>query len=370
MSKLRLAVGAITLSAAAFVGLTAHEGYTDRAVIPVPGDVPTIGFGSTENVKMGDTITVPKALHRALADASKFEGALKQCVKVPLHQHEYDAAVQLAYNIGPNAFCNSTVVRRFNAGDYAGACDAFLMWNQFKGKTLNGLQKRREAERRLCLGIPPLDHAQGAEKVAVPVSKVVAVPDHLVWQAMSFGPIGEIQGLALVLVHDTGSAISDLIFPGGPSTVVGTVIPVVVDSLNGPPFRGFAHISQETVEIAPALTNANSSAAVFGIGGGVGIAAALAHAAPDVVNPLARLAMPKHGVRLLGLNAAAGLLTTVGDVVAEGLHGAPAVALKEPPGLSVAWLVLDAANRDQPVEPLSSEIAEFHGSTRYHKGAP
>lgn len=153
-SSSRTRVAALLLSAAGLVGLVVHEGYSDRAIIPIPGDVPTIGFGTTDGVKMGDTITPPQALQRALTDVSKFEGALKRCVKVPLHQYEYDAMVQLAYNIGGTAFCNSTVVRRVNAGDYAGACDAFLMWDRSVGKVVRGLQLRRQAERRLCLGLP------------------------------------------------------------------------------------------------------------------------------------------------------------------------------------------------------------------------
>lgn len=149
----RITIAALSLSAAGFVGLVAWEGYTDTAVIPVPGDVPTIGFGTTDGVRMGDRTTPPKALARALSDVSKFEGAIKKCVRVPLHQHEYDAATQLAYNIGESAFCGSTVVRRFNAGDYTGACEAFLMWVKVKGRVVRGLVNRREAERKLCLGV-------------------------------------------------------------------------------------------------------------------------------------------------------------------------------------------------------------------------
>lgn len=153
MALQRTHIAGLVLSASALVGLAVHEGFSDKAYTPVPGDVPTIGFGTTEGVKMGDRITAPQALVRALQDAQKFEGALKQCVKVPLHQYEYDAALQLSYNIGSSAFCKSTVVKRFNAGDYEGACDAFLMWDKFQGKPLRGLTLRREQERRLCLGI-------------------------------------------------------------------------------------------------------------------------------------------------------------------------------------------------------------------------
>ena len=84
---MRRKVAGLTLSAAALVGIVLHEGYTDRAVIPVKGDVPTIGFGTTTGVKLGDTTTPPKALARALTDVQQFEGALKQCVTVPLAQH-------------------------------------------------------------------------------------------------------------------------------------------------------------------------------------------------------------------------------------------------------------------------------------------
>ena len=149
--RARVGIAALVLSAAGFVGLALNEGYTDRAIIPVPGDVPTIGFGTTQNVIMADKITPPKSLVRALSDLSKIEGALKRCVKVELHQWEYDAALQLSYNIGATAFCNSTVVKRWNAGDYEGGCDAFLMWNKVNGRVEQGLINRREKERRLCL---------------------------------------------------------------------------------------------------------------------------------------------------------------------------------------------------------------------------
>lgn len=139
-------------SAAALVGLVAHEGYTDKAVIPIPGDVPTIGFGTTEGVKMGDKITAPKALARAYDDVTKFEGAIKKCVKVPLYQYEYDAYVSLAYNIGAKNFCSSTLVKKLNVQDYSGACKEILRWDRAQGRVVLGLTKRREAEYKKCLG--------------------------------------------------------------------------------------------------------------------------------------------------------------------------------------------------------------------------
>ena len=153
MQRARVVVASLALSASALVGIAVHEGYRETAYRPVPGDVPTIGFGTTEGVKMGDSIEPVQALVRKLADVQKFEGALKRCVRVPLHQHEYDAFLSLAYNIGPSAFCSSTLVRKLNAGDYAQACAEILRWDKFKGQQLRGLTLRRQAEHRQCLGV-------------------------------------------------------------------------------------------------------------------------------------------------------------------------------------------------------------------------
>ena len=150
MSRVRLA--GLSLSAAALIGLAVHEGYRDTAYIPVPGDVPTIGFGTTEGVKLGDKITPIKALERKLSDVQKFEGAIRECVGAPLYQHEYDAYTSLAYNIGPKAFCDSTLVRLLNQERYEEACRQILRWDKFKGQPLPGLTKRRQDEFKKCMG--------------------------------------------------------------------------------------------------------------------------------------------------------------------------------------------------------------------------
>lgn len=159
IKRTRAGIAALALSAAGLVSIVVNEGYTDRAVIPIPGDVPTIGFGTTEGVKPGDTTTPPAALVRALRDTGKYEGALKSCVDVPLHQYEYDAYVSLAYNIGAGAFCGSTLVRKLNSEDYAGACAEIDRWTRAAGKDCrdpaskcSGLVRRRASERALCEG--------------------------------------------------------------------------------------------------------------------------------------------------------------------------------------------------------------------------
>ena len=153
MKHPRTALAALTLSASALVGIAVHEAYRPVAYLPTPNDVPTIGFGTTEGVKMGDRITVERALIRLLADADKFQAELKRCMgDVPLHQHEWDAYVSWAYNVGTGAACRSTLVKKLKAGDYPGACAELLRWDKQGGVTLRGLTVRRQAEYRQCMG--------------------------------------------------------------------------------------------------------------------------------------------------------------------------------------------------------------------------
>lgn len=156
-NKVRTGIAALALSAAGLLGIISSEGFTERAVIPVPGDVPTYGHGSTRKadgspVRMGDTITRQQAAELVNKDASQFAAAIKRCVTVPLTQGEFDAYVSLTYNIGAGAFCKSTLVKRLNAGDYAGACAEIKRWDKMGGKVLRGLTARRQREYRMCVG--------------------------------------------------------------------------------------------------------------------------------------------------------------------------------------------------------------------------
>lgn len=157
MSRLRVAT--LALSAAGLVGIVSHESFTSTAVIPIPGDRPTYGFGNTfkadgSPVKMGDTITPPKAVRLAVDHIAKDEAVLRKCITAPMYQHEYDAYVSLTYNIGHVAFCNSTLVEKLNTLDYAGACREILRWDKFKGKQVRGLANRRTDEFKRCVGAP------------------------------------------------------------------------------------------------------------------------------------------------------------------------------------------------------------------------
>lgn len=153
-TKTKAAAGGLSAAALAllvtFVG--AWEGRELRAYRDIVG-VPTICYGETRGVNMGDVATPAECdtmLAKGLAD---FNAGINRCLSVPLPDKVRVAFVSLSYNIGVHGFCGSSVVRRANEGRLAQACDAILMWNK-AGKPLKpvrGLTNRREAERKLCL---------------------------------------------------------------------------------------------------------------------------------------------------------------------------------------------------------------------------
>jgi len=164
-------LAALALSAAGLIGIAVSEGWEPVARPPVPGDVPTGGFGSTRSetgpMQAGERIDPVRGLILLQRDAAEAERIVRRCAPVPMHQHEFDAFVSLAYNVGAGApgvkdgFCvlksgrPSTIVRLLLAGDYAGACRAILDWDKFKGRPLRGLTLRRERESGQCLGARP-----------------------------------------------------------------------------------------------------------------------------------------------------------------------------------------------------------------------
>ena len=127
----RLAIAALALSAAGLVGLVNHEGFVKDAMTPIPGDRPTVGFGSTFKedgtpVQLGDSVTPHRALRMSLTHIAKDELNLKRCVSAPMSQVEYDILVDFAYWRGSGGACRSEVVKAINRGDYVASCEAYL----------------------------------------------------------------------------------------------------------------------------------------------------------------------------------------------------------------------------------------------------
>ncbi|MEY5099149.1 MAG: hypothetical protein RJA36_1868 [Pseudomonadota bacterium] len=131
-----------------------HEGLRLKAY-PDPGtggEPWTIGYGHTQGVQPGQEITEAQAEDYLREDVYWAEDAVRDHVKVALEQHEFDALVSLAFNIGAGAFARSTLLRKLNDGDKAGAAAEFARWNQAGGKVLPGLVKRRADEAALFAG--------------------------------------------------------------------------------------------------------------------------------------------------------------------------------------------------------------------------
>lgn len=164
MIKQRTAVGLLVLSASTLIGIATHEGYREQAYLPTKYDVPTIGFGQTKNVKMGDKTDPVRSLRRLEKELDEvYVAAVKRYVKVPLHDYEFGAYVSFTYNLGTENFRTSTMLKKLNAGDYAGACAELSKWNkQDTGKRdpsgkkimveIDGLTERRAEEREICEG--------------------------------------------------------------------------------------------------------------------------------------------------------------------------------------------------------------------------
>ena len=86
------------------------------------------------------------------ADLLRFsDGVLRLCPAAVDNQCHLDAMVSFAFNVGLGNLQSSTLRMKYNRGDYDGAADEFLKWNKAGGKVLNGLVRRREAERALFL---------------------------------------------------------------------------------------------------------------------------------------------------------------------------------------------------------------------------
>ena len=116
-----------------------------------PAGVKTIGYGHTRGVTMGMRITKPQANEFLLDDVALAERDIDELVKVPLSQNQFDALVDFVFNLGAEEFAESTLLKKLNARDYAGAANEFSKWVYSDHVKLPGLVKRRAAERELFL---------------------------------------------------------------------------------------------------------------------------------------------------------------------------------------------------------------------------
>jgi len=147
----RLKKGSI-LAALIVASVGGFEGVSQYAYRD-PVGIPTICFGETRGVKMGDYKSLAECKDMLSSRVIEFSVGVEKCLIAPerVPDKMFAAQVSLAYNIGVGAFCGSTLVKKTNAGDLRGACDEFPRWNRAGGVVLPGLTKRRAVERDMCL---------------------------------------------------------------------------------------------------------------------------------------------------------------------------------------------------------------------------
>ncbi|MFM6454708.1 MAG: lysozyme [Planktothrix sp.] len=115
-------------------------------------DVWTIGYGHTKTVEPGMAITEAKAEALLRQGLEEFEEAVTEAVQVSINPNQFSALVSFCFNLGAGSLFQSTLLKLLNQGDFQGAADQFPRWNKAGGQVLEGLTRRRKAERALFLG--------------------------------------------------------------------------------------------------------------------------------------------------------------------------------------------------------------------------
>jgi lysozyme len=126
-----------------------YEGCMLKAYL-CPALVWTIGYGQTgKDIVEGLVWTQEQADNALASTVTKFTDGVTSLLKVPVTQNQFDALVSFAYNVGLGSLAKSTLLKLLNSGDYSAASKEFSRWNKAGGVVLEGLKRRREAERQL-----------------------------------------------------------------------------------------------------------------------------------------------------------------------------------------------------------------------------
>lgn len=158
-------------AAADLTALVRHFEGLCLTAYPCPAGVPTVGYGHTAGVKLGQTITQAQAESFLQADLAKARRDVDRLVAVPLAPHQLAALTSFVFNLGVGAFQGSTLLKMINGGDADGAAGQFERWVYAKvngkSKRLPGLVARRAAEEALYRG------GQWRDALAAPMAQAV-----------------------------------------------------------------------------------------------------------------------------------------------------------------------------------------------------
>ena len=143
-------VGGVIAVSAGYV-VAPFEGMSNQAYKDIVG-VATICFGETKGVKMGDYRTTEQCEKGLAKELSEYNKSMRKHVTVNLLPYEEVAYTSFVWNLGETNFKNSTLLKKLNAGDRAGACAELLRWNKADGRVVKGLDNRRKFEYEVCMG--------------------------------------------------------------------------------------------------------------------------------------------------------------------------------------------------------------------------
>lgn len=149
-AKLTAKIGAVAVALA--IPLVVHfEGYVPWVHRDPIGRLAACYGHDDQTMTPGKRFTAAECQAMLEEDLLKHAEAI-DCIKRPLTDGQKAAFLSFAFNVGNNAFCGSTLVRKANAGDMAGACAELSRWTLAGSKELPGLVRRRAAERAVCEG--------------------------------------------------------------------------------------------------------------------------------------------------------------------------------------------------------------------------
>ncbi len=221
--------------------ITSFEGLRLVAYADPLTGTPTIGWGSTRNVRLGDSITLARAQTLFQAEVDQASAAVNESVHVPLTQGQFDALVSFVFNVGMNAFRESTLLRKLNDRDYTGAADEFDRWNKAGGRVVAGLVRRRTAELNL-FEQPGVTTTMATtvlqdQPSALPTRKLVAtgaagaITLVIVWAAQQFGHLVIPDEIASALTLIIGLGAGYLTRNEAGSSFAGPIITSTPDPL-------------------------------------------------------------------------------------------------------------------------------------------